>query len=113
MKKILVVALSLFLLTACESKDSYMSDFVNFIERIQEKSDSFTERDWEKADDQFSKYTGSSYEKYAEELSNEEKLQIAKYQTIYATQKAKAGIKSLGDGLKDAAKKAKKAFDAE
>ena len=78
MKKILVVALSLFLLTACESKDSYMSDFGNFIERIQEKSDSFTERDWEKADDQFSKYTGSSYEKYAEELSNEEKLQIAK-----------------------------------
>lgn len=78
MKKFLVVALSAFLLTACESKDSYMNDFESFIEKVQEKSDSFTESDWKKADDQFSKFTGSSYEKYAAELSNEEKLQIAK-----------------------------------
>lgn len=111
MKKFLVVALSLFFLTACENKDSYMSDFGSFIEKVQEKSDSFSENDWKKADDQFSKYTGSSYEKYAEELSNEEKLQIAKYQTIYAASKAKAGIKSFGNGLKDAAKKAKEALD--
>ena len=111
MKKFLVIALSAFLLTACESKDSYMNDFESFIEKVQEKSDSFTESDWKKADDQFSKFTGSSYEKYAAELSNEEKLQIAKFQTIYAASKAKSGMKSFGEGLKDAAKKAKEALD--
>lgn len=110
MKKILVLALSLFILSACESKDSYMSDFESFIEKVQDKADQYSESDWKKADDQFSKYTGSIYEKYAAELSTEEKLEIAKFQTAYAAARAKAGIKNVGKSLKDAAQKAEDAL---
>ncbi len=109
MKKVLVLALSLFILTACENKDSYMKDFNSFIENVQNKSDQFSESDWKKADDQFSKFTGSTYTKYAEELSMEEKLAIAKYQATYAAMRAKSGVKGVGESLKNLGKSVKDA----
>ena len=111
MKKIFVTAFALLLMTSCGTKESYISDFSEFVQDIENEAGEYSEKDWEKADKKFDQFTGSIYKKYAEELTSDEKIEIAKCQTRYAAQKAKAGIKDFGKSLKEAAKKAKEALE--
>ena len=56
-------------------------------------------------------YLQPFYQKFADELTSEEKLEIAKYQTIYSALRGKAGLKNFGESLKEAAKKAQDALE--
>ena len=113
MKKIFISLFALFIFISCDNKESYMQDFSQFIQEVEDNADKYSEKDWKKADKKFEEYTGSIYKKYAEELTTEEKIEIAKCQTTYAALKAKAGIKDFGKSLKEAAQKAKEAFEEE
>ena len=113
MKKIFISLFALFIFISCDNKESYMQDFSQFIQEVEDNADKYSEKDWKKADKKFEEYTGSIYKKYAEELTVEEKIEIAKCQTTYAALKAKAGIKDFGKSLKEAAQKAKEAFEEE
>ena len=62
-------------------------------------------------DAKFQKLSGDIYQKFADELTSEEKLEIAKYQTIYSALRGKAGLKNFGESLKEAAKKAQDALE--
>ncbi len=95
MKKIFISLFALFILASCDNKESYIQDFSQFIQKVEDNADKYSEKDWKKADKKFKEYTGSIYKKYAEELTSEEKVEIAKCQTTYATLKAKAGIKDF------------------
>lgn len=113
MKKIFISLFTLFIFISCDNKESYMQDFSQFIQEVEDNADKYSEKDWKKADKKFEEYTGSIYKKYAEELTAEEKIEIAKCQTTYAALKAKAGIKDFGKSLKEAVQKAKEAFEEE
>ncbi len=101
MKKVLFMLLVMFALSACQSKDSYVKEFSDFVEM--EAAD-YTDKDWKKADLKFSDLSTDLYAKFEEELNADEKAEIIKLQATYAGLKMKAGVK-------DAAKKVDKFLD--
>ena len=93
MKKVLFMLLVMFALSACQSKDSYVKEFSDFVDKVEMEAADYTDKDWKKADLKFS------------DLSNaDEKAEIIKLQATYAGLKMKAGVK-------DAAKKVDKFLD--
>lgn len=74
MKKIFISLFALFIFISCDNKESYMQDFSQFIQEVEDNADKYSEKDWKKADKKFEEYTGSIYKKYAEELTAEEKI---------------------------------------
>lgn len=104
MKKVLFMLLVMLVLSSCQSKDSYVRDFNNFVEEVEMKAPDYTDKDWKKADKKFSDLSTDLYAKFEEELSADEKAEIIKLQATYAGLKMKAGVK-------DAAKKADKLLE--
>lgn len=111
MKKILLIVLAAFCLSACQTKDSYVDDFKDFVKEVKAGMDDYTERDWEKVDEKFERLSTEQYKKFEEELSTDEKAEIVKLQATYAGLKMKAGMKDasqkvnkLLEGLKEGTK---------
>ena len=90
MKKVLFMLLVMFALSACQSKDSYVKEFSDFVDKVEMEAADYTDKDWKKADLKFSDLSTDIYAKFEEEL--------------YAGLKMKAGVK-------DAAKKVDKFLD--
>ena len=100
MKKVLFMLLVMFALSACQSKDSYVKEFSDFVDKVEMEAADYTDKDWKKADLK----STNLYAKFEEELSADEKAEIIKLQATYAGLKMKAGVK-------DAAKKVDKFLD--
>ena len=100
MKKVLFMLLVMFALSACQSKDSYVKEFSDFVDKVEMEAADYTDKDWKKADLKFSDLSA----KFEEELNADEKAEIIKLQATYAGLKMKAGVK-------DAAKKVDKFLD--
>ena len=83
MKKVLFMLLVMFALSACQSKDSYVKEFSDFVDKVEMEAADYTDK---------------------EELNADEKAEIIKLQATYAGLKMKAGVK-------DAAKKVDKFLD--
>ena len=103
--------LVLFALSACQTKDSYVSDFSDFVEEVASDAEDFSEKDWEKADKEFEKLSTTLYEKFEEELTPDQKAEVVKLQATYAGLKMKSGMKGaakkmnkLLDGLQEGTK---------
>ena len=107
MKKVLLMAFALLVLNACGNKESYVKEFSDFVEDVRAHADSYSDKDWEKADKKFEKFTGDIYE----EFTAEEKMEIAQYQTAYSALRVKAGFKDFGKDIEEAAQKAKEALE--
>ena len=90
MKKVLFMLLVMFALSACQSKDSYVKEFSDFVDKVEMEK--------------FSDLSTNLYAKFEEELNADEKAEIIKLQATYAGLKMKAGVK-------DAAKKVDKFLD--
>ena len=95
MKKVLFMLLVMFALSACQSKDSYVKEFSDFVDKVEMEAADYTDKDWKKADLKFSDLSTNLYAKFEEELSADEKAEIIKLQA----------------GVKDAAKKVDKFLD--
>lgn len=108
--KIIITAFAILTLASCENKESYIQDFSQFVQEVEDHADKYTDKDWKKADKKFDNFTGSIYKKYAEELTAEEKIEIAKCQTTYTALKAKAGIKKLSGKLERSRSKSERSF---
>ena len=104
MKKVLFMLLVMFALSACQSKDSYVKEFSDFVDKVEMEAADYTDKDWKKADLKFSDLSTDLYAKFEEELNADEKAEIIKLQARYAGLKMKAGVK-------DAAKKVDKFLD--
>ena len=100
MKKVLFMLLVMFALSACQSKDSYVKEFSDFVDKVEMEAADYTDKDWKKADLKFSDLSTDLYAKFEEELNADEKAEIIKLQGL----KMKAGVK-------DAAKKVDKFLD--
>ena len=102
MKKMFYVALMamVVMLTACQqSKEDYIKEFENFVEEVAEECTEYTEEQWEDVAEEFELLVKKA-EKY-QDLTVEEKMELAKVQAKYAGLQAKKGIDKVIDGVKD------------
>ena len=102
MKKIFYVALMamVVMLTACQqSKEDYIKEFENFVEEVAEECTEYTEEQWEDVAEEFELLVKKA-EKY-QDLTVEEKMELATVQAKYAGLQAKKGIDKVIDGVKD------------
>jgi outer membrane protein assembly factor BamD (BamD/ComL family) len=102
MKKMLYVALMamVVMMTACQqSKEDYIKEFENFVEEVAEECTEYTEEQWEDVAEEFELLVKKA-EKY-QDLTVEEKMELATVQAKYAGLQAKKGIDKVIDGVKD------------
>jgi hypothetical protein len=104
-----LLTLQLFFLTivtiGCSSytKDDYLNDFTNFILDVEIEYKNYSMDDWEERNLEFQQFTDEYYQQYKEELTTEDRKQVAKlkakYQTIIIKHNAKELIDGISDGL--------------
>ena len=100
MKKLFITALlggaSLLLLGSCESK-SRVDELKDFVEKVQEEGSSYTQEQWEKANEEFSQLLEKLNN--LENMTPEELQEVAKLQGEYA---AKAFKEQAGEAMEKA-----------
>ena len=102
MKKIFYVALMamMVIMTACQqSKEDYIKEFKLFVEEVSEEYAEYTEEQWEDVAKEFEALVKQA-EQY-EDMTQEEKIELAKAQAKYAGIEAKKGLNKFVDGVKD------------
>ena len=102
MKKLFYVALIavMAVMTSCQqSKEDYIKEFEAFVEEVADECADYTEDQWKDAAKEFEALVKQA-EQY-EDLTTEEKLELAKVQAKYAGLQAKKGINKVIDGVKD------------
>ena len=102
MKKIFYVVLMamMVMMTSCQqSKEDYIKEFKSFVNEVSEECAEYTEADWEDAAKEFEALVKQA-EQY-QDLTTEEKLELAGIQAQYAGLQAKKGINKMIDGVKD------------
>lgn len=105
---LVMAAMALFLLGSCvDSKDTYVSNFRNFVEKVQKEGSDYTKAEWEQADNTYKKYADTEYDKYSSKLSAEEKAEVAKLKAAYAAKKGGTAVKN---GVEKAVEKGKEAL---
>ena len=88
------------MLSACQqSKEDYIKEFENFVEEVAEECTEYTEEQWEDVAEEFELLVKKA-EKY-QDLTVEEKMELATVQAKYAGLQAKKGIDKVIDGVKD------------
>lgn len=114
MKYTFIFAIYFMSFSSCKEaifKQQYVSNFETFIEELRKDHIKYTEEDWKKAEEKFKFLSETEFEKFKNDLSNEDKSKIntlkGNYFGIYT--KHKAG--ELGDELKDLLKQAEGVLD--
>jgi outer membrane protein assembly factor BamD (BamD/ComL family) len=88
------------MMTACQhSKEDYIKEFKSFVYEVSEECSDYNDADWEKAVKEFEALVKQA-EKY-EDLTTEEKLELAGVQAQFAGLKTKKNINKVIDGVKD------------
>ena len=82
---LLAILAMLVMISCSESKESYVNDFSKFVEKVQKDCKSYTEADWQKADETYKDYIGPKYDKFSKELNTDELLTITKLKAQYIT----------------------------
>jgi hypothetical protein len=80
------------------SKDAYFDKFEKFIQRVEEDHADYNKKDWEWADSRFEKFNTEWYEKYKDDFTTEEQIEVKTLVVKYYSMKSKKG---LGRFLKD------------
>lgn len=94
---VLVVAM-----TSCStpmSKESYLKKFDGFVSEVANNHKTYSEKDWQKKDEKYEKFSGEWYEKFKDDFTLKERLKIttniAKYQYYSKLSQAKSTIKEM------------------
>lgn len=108
----LVILLSTILLSivACSgsyTKVNYLNDFEKFVVEIEANHFNYTSHEWELADNKYEHLTISLYQQVQASLTSEDQKTIgklkARYESLKLKNTIKNGIKSIKDGLQQAA----------
>ena len=69
---------SLLFLASCSpsSKEAYLEEFTAFIDEVSADHDTYTAKDWKKAREKYSKFSGDWYDKFESEMSITEKAKV-------------------------------------
>jgi deoxyadenosine/deoxycytidine kinase len=92
------LCLSGLFFTSCKS--TLPARFESFVNSVEKRCDSFSEDDWNKANDKFSKLM-DEYKENRSSYNSEQKKRINASITKYATVAAKSGIKSVTETVND------------
>ena len=96
----MVLMAMVVMMTACQqSKQDYIKEFENFVEEVYEECEDYTEEQWKEVAEEFELLVKKA-EKF-QDLTAEDKLELAKVQAKYAGIQAKKGIDKVIDGVKD------------
>lgn len=102
MRKIVYLFCFLFVcglfFTSCKS--TLPARFESFVNSVEKRCDSFSEDDWNKANDKFSKLV-DEYKENKSSYNSEQKKRINASIRKYATVAAKSGIKSVTETVND------------
>ncbi|MCX4328692.1 MAG: hypothetical protein OSJ45_15645 [Lachnospiraceae bacterium] len=66
------------------SKDSYMEKYSDFVEEVAQNASDYTEKDWEKKDGNYQKYSDKWYKKFHNEFTASDKLLLTAYKVKYS-----------------------------
>jgi len=88
---------------SCESyqRNNYISKFDYFIDKVEKRSSTYNEKDWQDADSEFKNLNDIEYEKFKNNLTNEQNSKINDLKGKYLAIRIKQGIKDYGKGLKN------------
>lgn len=95
----------IIVLASCgmSSKDSYIKQFNSFLENI-EKKESLSEKELEKASARFEEFTTTYYDKFKDELSNDDLKKVGELKARYLKVVAKQHLKEIDSSLEKAGK---------
>jgi len=94
-----LVMLSIFV-SSClvpAKKERYMTNFERFVKNIEKNAGNFKPRDWRWADKRYKLYGNEYYDKFREELTLKEQLQIAGLKIRYQAVKEGSSYKRIID----------------
>ena len=105
-KRVIYMTLLLLVITytsiSCNNKDSYINSFKSFVNETKLNADTYTAEDWEASELRYEKYAINDYQKYREELTEEEKELIGKLKASYQLQQLKREGENFIEDFKDA-----------
>lgn len=61
------------------SKESYLDDFASFMNKVAEKSEGCSQKEWQKIEKKFELYSDKYYEKFKNELTAGDKIVVGGY----------------------------------
>ncbi|MBO4738586.1 MAG: hypothetical protein J5606_03390 [Bacteroidales bacterium] len=95
---IITLVVYVIITISCQSGvKGYLRSFESFVDRIERHADSYTEKQWEKADNQFEIFTGEKYDKVEARLTSEQKKKVGELTARYY----KVRLKSAGGDILD------------
>ncbi len=71
---------AVFVSCAPTSKEKYMAQFDAFITQVSQECDTYTEKDWQKMEQKYNKFTTEWYYKFEPELTLKEEVRIKAWQ---------------------------------
>ncbi len=100
MNKLLIFA-ALILLTACQSKETYLADFARFVEDVKAEGDNYSLEQWQNAEKSFQQFAEVDYQKHLLELTKAEREQVGRLKASYHVVLAKRDLKNFMNDAKD------------
>jgi hypothetical protein len=98
--RILTVTLVMLVVSSCVipvSKERYLANFERFVNNVEKNSKDFKRKDWRWADKRYRLYSDNWYEKFREELTLKEQLQIAGMKIRYMALKEGSKMRRIVD----------------
>ncbi|HOY50727.1 MAG TPA: hypothetical protein P5086_00495 [Prolixibacteraceae bacterium] len=77
--KALLLLGAALLVSSClqpSTKEAYLEGFERFVQEVEKNSTKFTEKDWQWANKRFTRYAADYYDRFREELTLEEKVEV-------------------------------------
>lgn len=102
MKTILSLMFVVLTFCACsENKESYLISFGNFVEEVNIESPNYTEVDWENADTKYYEFVTIIEQKFGDQLTFDDKIELAKQKGAYKALHLKGKAKQIEKALND------------
>ena len=88
---------------SCESyqRNNYVSNFKQFVDKVENKASTYNDKDWQDADNEFKNLSEVEYNKYENDLTEEQNSKINDLKGKYYALRIKQGIKAFGKELKN------------
>ncbi len=97
----MIMIITVFCLISCRplTKEAYLEKYGLFMNEITEKSESFTEKEWQEADRKHQKFSEKWYQHFKDKLSLKEKMLVTRYKIQYTYYKYQPGLIDLYNDL--------------
>jgi len=94
LRKIIIALLAVLIFTTCTrlTKEDWLLRYKDLVDRVQTEHMSFTEKDWQKADEEFNRINNTLKNRFKSELTNEDKITMHIYDMRYNFYRNTSGV---------------------